>query len=451
MKKSIIPLTLILTFGFNLTSNAQSPRSMLGIGLMVGGARLSGDVEKNNIDLAGGLMVRLTPLSFFAFKAQTSYSQMITGLNAIRTNVLNVTFSGNLFLLPSKKFSPFLSLGYSNFHFVAKDGDNNQLLRPNGSPISGWQQALQTGFGFEFFVDDAWAINTSIDYFFSHSDELDAIKQGKNDGFFNGLIGLIHYFKEHSRFENSESFSRTQRALLENAKVEEITSNNEEESLEQESISPVETTSTVILEDEDNLAAEKENPNPLSIQDSQINIPKEQNSLNENIDEAKPSSFNSWQNDDPVANGISFEPGTAEILETSVPQPKQIHSRGRSGDFKSKYQYALSQYNLGNYQGALSVLSELLFSNTKNSLSDNCQFWIGECYYGLGNYNQAIVEFEKVFSFPASNKGDDAQLKLGICYIKVGDRQQAQAELERLLSNYPDSEYIELAYRYLAR
>jgi len=331
MKKLIILLTLILAFGFNLTSNAQSPRRTLGIGLMVGGARLSGDVEKNNIGLTGGLMIRLTPLSFFALNAQTSYGRMTTGFNAIKTNVLNVTYSGTLFLLPSKKFSPFLSLGYSNFHFAAKDGDNNQLLRPNGSPISGWQQALQTGFGFEFFVDDAWAINTSIDYFFSHSDELDAIKQGKNDGFFNGLIELIHYFKKSSEFEDSESSSRTWQTIQENAKVEEITSNNEEQSLEHEYISPVETKSTVIVKDEDNLAAEKESPNPFTIHDSQINLPKEQSSLNENINEANTSrnlnedSLNSRQNDEPVPKGISFEPGSAKILENSVQKLREIY------------------------------------------------------------------------------------------------------------------------------
>jgi tol-pal system protein YbgF len=119
--------------------------------------------------------------------------------------------------------------------------------------------------------------------------------------------------------------------------------------------------------------------------------------------------------------------------------------------FKSRYQYALNQFNARNYQEALSIFSELLSQDANNSLSDNCQYWIGESYYGLGDYNQAISAFEKVFSFPNSNKSDDAQLKLGISYLKLGDRQQARAEFERLLANYPDSEYVGLAQRYLSR
>lgn len=133
---------------------------------------------------------------------------------------------------------------------------------------------------------------------------------------------------------------------------------------------------------------------------------------------------------------------------TSVPA-------GRAGmpspEFAARYQNALSQYNNHNYQQALTVFRELLQSDSNNSLSDNCQYWIGECYYGLVNFNQAIVEFEKVFQFANSNKSDDAQLKLGVCYLKLGDKQQARVELEGFLSNYPESEYVSLAQRYLAR
>ncbi|MFQ5707557.1 MAG: tetratricopeptide repeat protein [bacterium] len=136
----------------------------------------------------------------------------------------------------------------------------------------------------------------------------------------------------------------------------------------------------------------------------------------------------------------------------NVPKPVRSNpSIGDLADFKSSYQSALDQFNARNYQAALSQFRQLLSMDSSTSLSDNCQYWIGECYYALGNYNQAIAEFEKVFSFPNSNKSDDAQLKLGISYLKLGDRKQAASEFERLLSNYPDSEYVDLAQRYLDR
>lgn len=122
-----------------------------------------------------------------------------------------------------------------------------------------------------------------------------------------------------------------------------------------------------------------------------------------------------------------------------------------SPEFRAKYQQALSQFRARNYQSALSSFNELILSDANNSLSDNCQYWIGECYFALGNYNQAIAEFEKVFSYPNSNKNDDAQIMLGQCYLKLGDHEQARAAFSQLISIYPDSEYKSLAQRYIAQ
>ncbi len=121
------------------------------------------------------------------------------------------------------------------------------------------------------------------------------------------------------------------------------------------------------------------------------------------------------------------------------------------GTFKEKYNQALALYNNGNYQRAIDAFNGLLALNASNSLVDNCQYWKGEAYYGLGDYNQAILEFNKVFMFNDSNKLDDAQLKLGLCYMQLGDKQKARSEFEKLLANYPDSEYVERAQRYLSQ
>lgn len=122
-----------------------------------------------------------------------------------------------------------------------------------------------------------------------------------------------------------------------------------------------------------------------------------------------------------------------------------------AGNLREDYQNALSEYYNRNYKLAIQLFEELLTRNPATSLSDNCRYWIGESYYGLGNYNQAIIEFTKVFSFNRSNKMDDSQLKLGLCYWKLGDRERARQEFERLISDYPNSEYVEKAQQYLSK
>ena len=141
-------------------------------------------------------------------------------------------------------------------------------------------------------------------------------------------------------------------------------------------------------------------------------------------------------------------------LQSDYPsQPTSITGGGYSstGNFKEDYQNALSEYYNRNYKLAIQLFEELLARNSTSSLSDNCRYWIGECYYGLGNYNQAIIEFTKIFSFSKSNKMDDAQLKLGICYWKMGDNDRARQEFDRLLNDYPNSEYVAKARQYLSR
>jgi len=122
-----------------------------------------------------------------------------------------------------------------------------------------------------------------------------------------------------------------------------------------------------------------------------------------------------------------------------------------SGSFKERYDQALSLYNNRQYEAAISIFDELLSMNVNNSLVDNCQYWKGECYYGLGKYHQALVEFEKVFTYSNSNKYADAQLKIGLCYLRLGDIERARTEFEKVITDYPDSEYVERAQNYLAR
>ena len=121
---------------------------------------------------------------------------------------------------------------------------------------------------------------------------------------------------------------------------------------------------------------------------------------------------------------------------------KKGTSSGIKADYAGLYQTALNNYYSQKYREAIRQFNNLLAMDMNTNLSDNCQYWIGECYYALKDFKKAIVEFEKVFTFTKNNKEDDAQLKLGLCYINLRDKERALAELNRLLTNYPKSEYI---------
>ncbi len=122
-----------------------------------------------------------------------------------------------------------------------------------------------------------------------------------------------------------------------------------------------------------------------------------------------------------------------------------------SDSYGEKYQYHLGLFHERRYQEAIAGFEELLAANLNHSLSDNAQYWIGECYYAMGRFREAIMAFEKVFTFPQSNKNDYAQFKIGQCYFKLGDKERSNQEFQQLIDNYPDSELVVRARNYLAQ
>jgi len=139
----------------------------------------------------------------------------------------------------------------------------------------------------------------------------------------------------------------------------------------------------------------------------------------------------------------------SQLEAEKVKATQYQNTQPASSSYKQRYDDALDDYNRRRYRDAISKFERLLSTDQTTSLADNCQYWIGECYYGLGDYTRAVAAFEKVFSFTNSNKSDDAQLKLGLCYLRLNDVARAREELERLIGNYPKSEYISVAQRFL--
>lgn len=156
-----------------------------------------------------------------------------------------------------------------------------------------------------------------------------------------------------------------------------------------------------------------------------------------------------------LRNELAAQDRRLQELQTEPARPVKVATRpqvsgGVSAEYRSAYENAMSLYNRHNHREALTAFTNLLAMDDKNSLADNAQYWMGECYYALGNYNQAVAEFQKVLSFTRSNKSDAALLKLGLCYIRLGDRNQARSELEQLIANFPRSEYVGKARNFLA-
>jgi len=130
-----------------------------------------------------------------------------------------------------------------------------------------------------------------------------------------------------------------------------------------------------------------------------------------------------------------------EMSEISSKKKTRVIPKLTNEEYQTKYIESLSNYQNGEWNLSLDGFKFLIQADSNHDLADNCQYWIGEVYYSLKEYNRSIKEFEKVFTFPGTNKADDAQFKLGLCYVNIGQIENAKKEFENLLEFYPNSEY----------
>lgn len=109
------------------------------------------------------------------------------------------------------------------------------------------------------------------------------------------------------------------------------------------------------------------------------------------------------------------------------------------------YESALAEYRKRNYQAAIDQFAALLNSGVSDNLADNCHYWIGESYYGLRNYREAIQAFERVLTVEGADKADDAQFMIGSSYAALGEKAAAKEAYQKLITLYPNSPLVSRA------
>lgn len=115
------------------------------------------------------------------------------------------------------------------------------------------------------------------------------------------------------------------------------------------------------------------------------------------------------------------------------------------------YNTAYLDFTKGNFDLAIEGFKRYLkfFPNTE--LSDNAQYWIGECYYSQKHYPDAILEFEKVISnYPQGNKVPSAIYKIGLAYQSMNEINKAKRYYQKVIKEYPNTTEAKLAKEKLA-
>jgi len=81
-----------------------------------------------------------------------------------------------------------------------------------------------------------------------------------------------------------------------------------------------------------------------------------------------------------------------------------------------------------------------------HKLSPNVRYWIGETWYIEKNYEQAVLEFQRVIKeYPGKEKVSAAMLKQAMAFKELGDSKSAKFVLKDLIDKFPLSEEVPAA------
>lgn len=138
--------------------------------------------------------------------------------------------------------------------------------------------------------------------------------------------------------------------------------------------------------------------------------------------------------------------GTPVPIPTATPAPPRPEiaasdlSKEEAKDLPDDYRRGITLVRQGSYDKAIQTLREFLRTNRESPLAPNAQYWIGESYYMLADYYQAILNFNQVRQqHPKSERAPAAVLKIGLAFQQMGNKSEAKLAFQKVLNDYPSS------------
>jgi tol-pal system protein YbgF len=158
------------------------------------------------------------------------------------------------------------------------------------------------------------------------------------------------------------------------------------------------------------------------------------------------------------STGKPGEPQTQASLPAGPDAQPPVASSGRMSDGQGKdpaketYDRTLQKFKNGDLEGASQGFTEFVATFPRSRLAPNAQYWLGECFYGKKDYQQAIEAYERVqVMYPRSDKVPAAMLKKGFAHLALKDRKQAVSVLQQVMDVYPQSAEAKKAAEKLAQ
>jgi tol-pal system protein YbgF len=116
------------------------------------------------------------------------------------------------------------------------------------------------------------------------------------------------------------------------------------------------------------------------------------------------------------------------------------------------YKNGIELFKQKNFKEAKNNFESYAKENPQGKYLSNSFFWIGECEYNMGKFEEAILSYQTVIEkYPNSEKNSGSLLKQGISFQKIGDNKSAKAVFDKLMKHYPNSPQAAIAKDYMKK
>jgi len=413
--------------------------SRTGIGFNMGVARVYGGYRNADGDPVktgfGGALefygkYAISPRMFLVGSLgyqELSDGTLVFDAATFSTDVLNLDLKAGVNLMTEGKFIPY---AYGGLGAVMFKQDHAGAL-----PGTYYDPAFFFGGGFETKLSPQLGLNATVDYRFTGSDDLDpeSYEGSAKDGYLSVRTGLTYYL-EPTRFGLGKEIEVSEKTPIDELDMAELPGLGEEGEAGGDDLN-------ALIEGIDNY-------NEASGSDAEMG---EYVNLKSRVEELKDEIGQKELEVEDLKSQLTYRKDKiAELQGRNVISGSGERSSfsGDISDISASYNEALQTFYTRDYDTAIQQFRLLLETSPLHKLASNCQYWIGESYFGKGDYSNASQAFEQVLTYEKSHKKDDALLMLGRCYIKMGDKQLAVQMFEQLMNSYPESEYYEKAQKY---
>ena len=116
------------------------------------------------------------------------------------------------------------------------------------------------------------------------------------------------------------------------------------------------------------------------------------------------------------------------------------------------YNTSLSDFTMGQWALCVEGFNSYLRSFPRTDLSDDAQWYVGECYQQDGKFNESIDAYNRVITgYPKGDRVPDAYYKRGMALSAMGQTDRARESFETLIKMFPEHDIARLAKQQMDR